>query len=435
MHLDETVRRTVERYGMEEDCRGLILAVSGGSDSMAMLRWYAERSLPFSVTVAHVHHGLRKDSDEEAEMVKDFCAQKGIPLRICHLQVRDARRKGETTESAARRLRYEFFRAVAKEREATHIATGHTENDQAETVLLHLIHGAGPRGLCGIRPLRKEGELTLIRPLLAVKKEETEAYCRENGVPYAEDPSNRDPIYTRNRIRHEILPALEKINPRITEALARTAEALRKQQDAAEERADRFLAKEGTSLSKTSLTKLPEGDRAEVFRRLFFHRGKILSAEQTGQALALLKKEEGSVEFDRRWILHLGQGLLTLQDKRELPQDEPIPVAEEETVLPDGRCLRLIPVTVTEENRRHTVERKLPLVLRHRKNGDKITTAAGTRPLAKILAEKKIPSPERDRLWVLTDGETLLWCEKAEIRRKNEPETGKQAYFVLLSGQ
>lgn len=435
MPLNSRAEKTVARYGMEEDCKGLVLAVSGGPDSMALLHWYATRNPGFPLIAAHVHHGLRKESDREQAAVTEYCHSLGIPLRVLRINVKDARQKGETVESAARRLRYGFFATVAKEAGATHVATGHTADDQAETVLLHLIHGAGPKGLCGILPLREEEGLTLIRPFLKVEKRETEIYCKTHGVPYAVDPSNADPAYTRNRIRHEILPALRKINPRISEALGRTAEALRRQQEAAELRAAEFLAETGVPIPQKPLNALPEGDRAEVLRQLFSRHGKILSAEQTDQALTLLKKEEGSAEFDRRWILHLGQGMLSVRDKALDRPADALTVTGERTALPDGRILTLTPVTVTKENRNRTVAKKLPLELRHRQNGDKIKTPAGTRSLAKIMAEQKILAPERDRLWILTDGRELLWCERTEIRRTDAPKEGESAYFISLSGQ
>ena len=435
MPLDRIARDTVAEEELEACCTGLILAVSGGADSMAMLRWYASRTLPFPLTVAHVHHGLRAASDEEEALVRQICEAYRIPCHVFHTRVRKEKRKDETEESAARRLRYEFFRELAKTQKASHIATAHTADDQAETVLLHLIHGAGPKGLCGILPKREEEGLTLIRPLIRCTAEETRNYCAEQGVPYATDESNEDLRYTRNRIRHRILPELRRINPKVTEALNRTASALQKQQQAAEKRAADFLKSYSHALPLSALRELTEADRTEVLRQWFASFGKILSAEQTKQALHLLQKQEGTVEFDRRWIMHAGQNRLSLQEKEAAAKTSFFSVEEERFLLPDGRILRLIPTVATERNRDALIPKTLPLTLRTRKNGDKIATRAGTRPLAKHMMERKIPAEKRNGLWLLTRGEEILWCEGLPLPLKTAPKPGEEAYFVSLSAE
>ncbi len=432
MLLDPTVRKTLTEEGMEEACRGLVLAVSGGADSMAMLGWYASRTPSYPLTVAHVHHGLRPESDGEEELVRRQCELFGIPCRVLHTDVRREMLHGETVESAARRLRYAFLRQVALDVGASHLATAHTMDDQAETVLLHLIHGAGLRGLCGILPKRTEEGITLIRPLIRCSRSSTEAFCEEQGISYALDSSNEDLSYTRNRIRHEVLPTLRKINPNISAALGRTATSLQGYQRAAQFRAETFLSTQSEALSADRLKTLPESDRAEVLRLMFERKGKTLSAEQTAQALGLLEKAEGTVEFDRRWRLHLGQNCLTLTENAPARFVEPM-IVTEETLLPDGRILGLIPTVATEENRGALFIAPLPLTLRTRRAGDKISTAGGTKSLAKRMMELKIPAHKRDDLLLLADGRTVIWCEGVGISETHKPTLGKQGYFPLLS--
>lgn len=433
MPLDIVARNTVRDEALEEHCTGLILAVSGGADSMAMLRWYASRNLAFPLTVAHVHHGLRPESDGEEELVRTYCQSLNLPLCVLHTRVREEMQKGETVESAARRLRYAFFAKIAKERGASHLATAHTLDDQGETVLLHLIHGAGPKGLCGIFPKHTEGDLTVIRPLLQCSRQEIEAYCKENKIPFATDASNKDLHYTRNRIRHEILPKLRELNPNINATLGRTAAILQQQQSAAEARADAFLAKTSRAIPAQDLRILPPAEQAEILRRFCSKGGKELSAEQTGQALNLLKKAEGTVEFDRRWVLHLGQNNLTLTEKKEKIPMTPLQITQEETPLPDGRILRMIPTLATAENRHTLLAASLPLTLRTRNRGDKIQTPAGTKPLSKRMMELRIPLEERDNLILLTDNNRLLWCETVGLAHKTTPQAGEKGYFITLS--
>lgn len=432
MPIDALVEKTVAEHGMLSRCDGLILAVSGGSDSMGMLALFAELPREFPLTVAHVHHGLRKESDREEAMVRDFCKVHDLPCAVFHTQVKRELKKGETVESAARRIRYEFFRTLAKERRATHIATAHTKDDQCETVLLHLLHGAGPKGLCGILPKRREGEFTLIRPLIDCTKEQVLEYCRIHGVPYLEDASNEDLSYTRNRIRHEILPRLEQINPKVREAICRTADALQEQQRAFEDRAEEFLSQHPQGIPTDRLRALPRGEQAEILRRLFERHGKILSSEQTKQALALLEKETGTVEFDRCYRLHSGQNLLTLTQTEHAPF-APRKITQERTRLEDGRMLFLEKVSVTEQNRALLIPARLPLILRTRKEGDCMKTSGGTKTLKKYMMEKRIPQPLRDRLLLLEEHGTVLWCEKTGTNRETQPKIGEEGYFVSLS--
>ena len=413
-----------------EGCKGLLLAVSGGPDSMAMLDQHVKARPPFPLTVAHVNHGLRPESDGEEALVRDYCEAHGIPCLVRRADVKREMQKGETVESAARRIRYAFFRSVAKETGATHLATAHTRDDQCETVLLHLLHGAGARGLRGILPLRKEGTLTVVRPLLSCGKSELIAYCRDNAVPYATDASNDDLSYTRNRVRHLLLPEMERINPNVRRALCRTAESLRMTQAAAEARAEAFLATHPEGLPADELRSLPEGERAEILRKKFEEMGKTLSFEQTEQALELLKKETGSVEFDRKYRLHLGQNRLIFSQKRD-----PLPtvlIKDEITRLPDGRILRLERKSARETDRNALIPAVLPLTLRPRKPGDRMGTG---KTLSDRMAAEKIPQPDRDRLWLLAAEGRILWCEGLGTDPDALPKNTEEGYFVSLSEQ
>ena len=434
MRLNEIAAKTAEEESLEQNCTGMVLAVSGGADSLAMLAWYASQTLSFPLTVAHVHHGLRKASDGEELLVREQCRRFGFPLRVLHTDVRAEKTKEETVEAAARRLRYEFFRTVAREEGYSHVATAHTLDDQAETVLLHLLHGAGPRGLCGILPKRTDGEITLIRPLLRCSRTDVEEYCRDQKLPYATDESNQDPAYTRNRIRHRLIPELKEYNPQITAALCRTAEAMQKQQEAMEGWASEFLSRHPEALPGKELAALPEGTVREILRIWFDRHGKTLSAEQTAQAVDLLKKPGGTVEFDRKWTLHYGQNRLTLS-RSEKKSISPVTVIKEETLLPDGRLLRLSKSTVTERNRTQAIPCRLPLTARSRKNGDRIGTPGGTKSLAKRMMERSIPLERRDSLLLLADASEILWCEGLGSNSHTCPSPGEEGYFVFLSEQ
>ena len=213
----ERVAATISRYSMLAPGARVIVAVSGGPDSVCLL--HVLRELKVRVTgVAHVNHKLRGEASEEDErfvagMAREMGLQFHSTVAVC---------SEGNLEQTARRARREFFHDLIRRGLADRIALGHTRDDQAETVLFRMLRGSGLAGLAGILPVTAEG---LIRPLLGVTRGEVETFLRERGILWREDASNREPRFARNRIRHELLPQLKQDwNPRLTEALAHLAD-------------------------------------------------------------------------------------------------------------------------------------------------------------------------------------------------------------------
>jgi tRNA(Ile)-lysidine synthase len=205
----------------------LAVGVSGGADSVALLRALHERSGPLGLVLhcAHMHHGLRgAEADGDLEFVRTLAAELELPFHEERVDAAaEAERAGESIEEAARRLRYRWFRRLMAMGVAEAVATAHTLDDQAETVCAKFLRGAWTEGLSGIHPVVQFAEGRIVRPLLGVKRAEVEAYLKALGQSWREDSSNRDAAFTRNRIRHELLPVLEGWNPRLKEHLARMA--------------------------------------------------------------------------------------------------------------------------------------------------------------------------------------------------------------------
>ncbi len=210
----------------------LAVALSGGADSVALVRILAARSAELGLVLhaVHLHHGLRgSEADGDLEFCRELATELGLPFyeaRVDTANEAQADRKlgkpAESIEEAARRLRYAWFRQVLVSENLDAIATAHTLDDQAETVLAKFLRGAWTEGLSGIHPKLEspEGAGEIVRPLLAAKQAEIEAYLRELGQDWREDSSNRNLTFTRNRIRHELLPLLEGWNPRLREHMA-----------------------------------------------------------------------------------------------------------------------------------------------------------------------------------------------------------------------
>lgn len=228
----------------------IAVAVSGGADSVALLLAIDEliksKKLKIKLYVAHLDHALRKNSKADALWVKSLAKQLGFEFLSRRVDVKAlASRTGDNLEQAARRARYRFLAQVAKEKRAAIVLTAHTMDDQAETVLLGLLRGAGMDGLCGMetkRPLSDGSETILARALLRwAKRKDTEDYCRSLKMAFRTDEMNTDEKFARVRVRRQLLPQMQSFNPKIVEGLARTAELLREDSAVLDQAAGRLL--------------------------------------------------------------------------------------------------------------------------------------------------------------------------------------------------
>ncbi len=222
----------------------VLCAVSGGSDSVCLLHllWTQREALGLEVFAAHYEHGLRgEESLRDAAFAEAFCRERGIPCVVEHGDVSAyAAAHHLGIEEAARELRYAFLERTADALGCDRIATAHNADDNAETLLLNLVRGSGLRGLCGIPPQRGR----IVRPLLEMTRAEIEEYLRENGLSHAEDASNGDPRFRRNRIRHEVMPVMREMNPAFAVTAAATARLLRQDEDCLEAQAADFVERQ-----------------------------------------------------------------------------------------------------------------------------------------------------------------------------------------------
>ncbi len=220
----------------------VVVGLSGGADSVSLLDALASlrRRRGFRVIAAHLDHGLRAGSAADAAFCEELCRSLDVPIRAGKADVRArASRERGGIEQAGRRERYAFLRRVKDEEGAFAIAVAHTRDDQAETLLLRLLRGAGATGLAGMRPRTRD----VLRPLLAVSRSEVLAHLRERGLGFRDDPSNADLVHRRNRVRHELIPYLEeRFNPKVRASLARTASVLAEEAAHIRREADTLLA-------------------------------------------------------------------------------------------------------------------------------------------------------------------------------------------------
>lgn len=271
--MERDVLATIATHRLFEQGETVVVAVSGGADSVALLDFLATRAeLGLRLVVGHLNHGLRgAEADADERFVCGLAERYGLPVEAARDDVRAlSRERRLSLEEAGREARHAFLAAVAERHGATRIALAHHRDDQAETVLMRLIRGAGADGLAGMRP--RTGSGLYVRPLLAVSRRDIVAYLRARGLSWREDASNLDQRFLRNRIRHELLPLLTTYNPAIADQLAATAESLAADGDLLERlTAERYAVcrqdGEGAGLKVASLRNEPDGVRLRLYRK------------------------------------------------------------------------------------------------------------------------------------------------------------------------
>ena len=221
--MEEKILKTIKKYNLISNGDKIVVAVSGGPDSMCLLNILKNLRQKFNIElfVAHINHMIREEADSETEYVKNYCERNNIKCFIKRANVLEmAKEQKKGTEEMGRIVRYDFFEYVANEVSANKIAIAHTENDNAETILMNLMRGASIEGLKGIEPIRGK----YIRPLIECNREEIEKYCEINKLDPKFDKTNNDNTYTRNKIRNLLIPYIKKeFNPNIIETLNRLA--------------------------------------------------------------------------------------------------------------------------------------------------------------------------------------------------------------------
>ena len=275
-----------------------LVGLSGGADSVALLMIL--RTLPgLEVEAVHVNHGLRgAESDGDEAFVREMCQRLGVPLWVRRLDL-----GGRRDENAAREARYGAFEDVLKERAIDQLALAHHRDDQAETVLMRLMRGAGPEGLRGMRRAEEWKGYLLLRPLLDISGEELRQALRENGIAWREDGSNRSRDYFRNRIRLELLPKMEEMAPGVAGRLCQMAELIAQDAEALTDEAEKLLnGYSGAGWIKTgALERAPEAVRSRALRLWWNRNGPLrkqrgLTCLQTRRLEGLLDREPGAVE-------------------------------------------------------------------------------------------------------------------------------------------
>ncbi len=431
----------------------VLVACSGGADSMGLLTVLLELQPEYSLrlALAHFNHRLRRSADRDERFVAETARRSGLPLYLRREDIRSyAAAHGLNIEEAGRGRRYEFLRETAARIGAAKVATGHTLNDQAETVLMRLLRGSGPAGLAGIAPL-VDG--LIVRPLLEVERSEVEAYLEEKGVTYCEDESNRDLRYLRNRIRLLLIPYLqEHFEPKIRQNLARLAEIAREDEEWLRTISRRRMEKVMTlrkgrlRLDAAALASLPAALARRAVREWISRLKGDLRRISFADVEAVRRLDEGRK-------LHLPGSLVLARERGQIfLQDQPEQAVSYEYVW-DGRedldigetghrfagkrlSARTNPGFSFADGRRAYLDAarlRFPIVARSRREGDRYRPlgAPGRKKLKELMRAKGIPLRERDRRPVFLSGDQIIWVLGLPVAEEFKVTPRTKALFLI----
>ena len=396
----------------------MLIGLSGGADSVALLHLVLllrdrGHAAPEAI---HVNHGLRgNEADGDEAFVKALCRERKVPLHVRRLSL-----NGRKDENSAREARYEAFRQCLAQTGIHQLVLAHQRDDQAETFLLHLLRGAGPSGLGGMRPSETRDGYRLLRPMLGLTGEELRDALRREGIPWREDRTNAQDDYARNRIRHRLLPEMESLFPGAASRMARTALLLGEEEDDRQERAAAFLqAQSGGDWIRTEpLQALSRAGRAAVLRRWWETAGpemeeRQLDFNQTRALEELTEAPEGrTVNLPGGWRARKGRAHVHLLSPAADAPD-PAPVRGKRTefgaftleIRPggqnpgDGKTEQEVPAGFTEG-----------CEIRTRRPGDRIHPFGmrGEKSLQDYLTDRKVDRAWRDRIPLLCRGREVL---------------------------
>ncbi len=406
--MERKVERAILDYKMQNAYENVIVGFSGGADSSALLHYFAKKAK--KLVCVHINHMIRgAEADRDEAFCRDICKKYGIEF-VCHkIDIPTlANQKGKGLEETAREERYRVFSEECEKRNFDAILTAHNANDNTESVIFNLARGSGANGISGIKPVNGK----VMRPLIYATRQEILNYCHENSIEYVTDSTNEDIDYTRNYIRHQIVPMLEKLNPALSDSVARLASSIRADEDFILKEAKCFIKQNceenkilpkkfeslhesvkvrvlkilsGVNLDnksiKACLEFMPKNQSGDVINLC---KGVSLKME-SGYAVFINTKELDDIEFSNQ----LKQGLNEIENIGVI-------ISYNTDIVPENKelyCVLKLNAEAIKGN----------LFTRSRQDGDTIYQGRLTKKIKKLFCEKKIPSHKRNKIPLICD--------------------------------
>lgn len=450
MHTDfeRLVTETIDKYNMFEGTERVVVGFSGGADSVSLLYFLSDfvkkTGRNIEIVPVHVNHGLRgEEANRDENFAKEFCRNLGLDLVVVHEDVNAlALENRVSTEEAGRNVRYSEFRRCA-EGKRSKIAVAHTLSDSCETMLFNLIRGTGIKGLCGIPPTREN----IIRPLIAVTREQVEDYCRRNSLKYINDSTNFGLDYTRNKIRLGIIPLIKKINPNFEVSVKRLCEILGESERYLDEISEKAFREsyDGKSYDISCIENLANAVKSRVAQKIlstYFE--KPVENKHVSLLLDIMKNRMGSVNVSKNLKIVSDGGKLVvkkLEKEKLLFWKKKMQIGK--NFLTNINSNVIIKNVSADELK--NIDKKnnvwfinydsLPkeCYFRSRQDGDKFTFKERgiTKSFKKIFNELKIPVEERSKIPILACENGVIWSKCVGVSKEYIPKKGCREILIL----
>lgn len=424
--ITDKIAKTIAKYNMLKSGDTVVVGVSGGADSMLLLNYLFDNKERYNINLiaANVEHGIRgEDSLNDTEFVKSFCQEKGIDFRCVSINAKEnAKAEKLGVEEYSRNKRYDFFNSVGADK----IATAHNLTDNAETLLFRLVRGTSNKGAGAIPPVRDN----IIRPLIECTSKEIREYCKEKGIPYVVDKTNFENGYSRNYIRNEILPLLERLNPQYEEALSRYIASAAEDEECLKSLAEKYAFPVSLESFKGEFPAVQKRV-IQLYAKQF---GLTLDETHLTEALALCYRT-GKTQLKGN-LFAVSDGKLLKLEYIENAEDEPA-FSAESRIVDISRFLEKKEILKKEFAFFCDYDKIVGKVSqRVRQSGDSLTLAdrGVSKSLKKLMNELKIPPSVRNKTAVIydEDGVIGLYGYTLSERVKIDKST-KKVYLLKIS--
>ncbi len=452
----EKVSSALREYEMLRGVRCVIVALSGGADSMSLLKalHYLSSELDITVCAAHLNHNLRGDESRRDEtFVREQCEKLGVRLYVKSIDISSiAQRDKLGLEECGRRERYSFFTELRGEIQNSVTATAHTASDNAETVLLNITRGCGLDGLCGIPPVRQG----IIRPLIKCTREDVEMYCSRVNIPFVTDSTNLCDDYSRNIIRLNVLPQLKRINPNAENAVNRLSDSahgdLSILKSLAQRERDKCRKDEGLDIDKLgecSRALLPHIIKAELESRFAL----IPEKRHIDLIIDIIQNGHGAVEVKKNIIVKSRNGVLMFcdiskkDDKNIEKFADMVFSAPMSFVYNEKKYSITLRITANHEDN-NKINKKLLIdrlscgiiscdtIIRTRRSGDVFSPLGRgcTKTVKKLFSEMKLSAADRETRLLIANGSEVLWIEGIGVSEKAAASAEDDTFYEVNSG-
>jgi len=414
--MEKDLRKFVLKKRFFKADETIVVALSGGVDSMVLLDILNNLELNLNIVISHVNHKKRDESDIEFNTIKSLANSLEIPFEGYIVK----KREKVNFHDDSRNQRYSFFKAVAQKYKASKIIVAHHLDDQVETTLMRLTRGTSFSGYGGIPEIRKDRNISIIRPLMEITKEEILNYAKKYNITYYEDSSNKEDVYTRNRYRHNIIPLLREENPNLNEKIIQFKDYIESADIVLNRIKDEFLKnncfynnvnlKTFNDLDKIIkikvlqyLVNIATNNQVEVSYEQYNSMIKLCLSNNPNKTISLAKKYNFVKEYDYIYVIKKEK---IIKHNIEINDFGEYFISDNDSFIFSDNKIEQYNTNYFELCYNGKV---FPLYLRNRSNGDKMNLKIGTKKVKDILIDQKIPLSKRDKIFMIADSNNILW--------------------------